>query len=104
MAVGGEREKAAAAAAATVNEATARNLLERFQLTSAPTSQQQQSIPSPQMTVDQQPQQQKQQSQSQQKQTVMLRAPRKNSTNIPPMLLQSLKEVVPSLAFRGERI
>ncbi|VDM23669.1 unnamed protein product [Hydatigera taeniaeformis] len=110
MAVGGEREKAAAtAAAATVNEATARNLLERFQLTSAPTpQQQQQSAPSPQMIVDPQPQpppqqqqqQQQQHSQSQQKATVMLRAPRKNSTNIPPMLLQSLKDVVPSLAFR----
>ncbi|KAL5971720.1 Upstream stimulatory factor 1 [Taenia solium] len=101
MAVGGEREKAAAAAAAAkVNEATTRNLLERFQLTSAPAPQQQQSVPSPQVTVDQQPPQQQQQSQSQQKQTVMLRAPRKNSTNIPPMLLQSLKEVVPSLAFR----
>ncbi|CDS36549.1 upstream transcription factor 1 [Echinococcus multilocularis] len=98
MAVGAEREKAAAAAVAavTVNEATTRNLLERFQLTSAPTPQQQQSLPSPQITVEQQ----QQQSQTQQKQTVMPRAPRKNSTNIPPMLLQSLKDVVPSLAFR----
>ena len=102
MAVGADHEKAATVAAAAVNEATARNLLERFQLTTTSSStlpsqlqqQQPQTIPSP---VEQ-----PNQSQNQVQPPVLLRAPRKNSTNIPPMLLQTLKDVVPTLAFRGE--
>uniref|UniRef100_A0A5K3EZG6 BHLH domain-containing protein n=1 Tax=Mesocestoides corti TaxID=53468 RepID=A0A5K3EZG6_MESCO len=70
---------------AAVTDGNQRALLERFQLSSATASPR---PPSPQAS-------------SEQVTVSSLRAPRKNSTNIPPMLLQSLKDVVPSLALRG---
>ncbi|VDL57777.1 unnamed protein product [Hymenolepis diminuta] len=102
VAVGNEREKAAAAAvaASAVNEPTTRSLLERFQLNSTsnppPVPPQQ---PSP--TVVQSGQLDGQRQISAGASASLPRPPRKNSTNIPPMILQSLKGVVPPINFRA---
>ncbi|VDO03349.1 unnamed protein product [Rodentolepis nana] len=105
VAVGNERKKASAAAAvaaSAVNEPTTRSLLERFQFNSSTTSNPPPALPQqPSPTVVQAAQLDGGQRQMSAGVNASLpRAPRKNSTNIPPMILQSLKGVVPPINFR----
>lgn len=103
VAVGNERKKASAAAAAAasaVNEPTTRSLLERFQFNSSTTSNPPPAPPQqPSPTIIQPGQLDGQRQISANANTSLPRAPRRNSTNIPPMLLQSLKGVVPPINF-----
>nr|CDS34233.1 upstream transcription factor 1 [Hymenolepis microstoma] len=103
VAVGNERKKASAAAAAAasaVNEPTTRSLLERFQFNSSTTPTPPAPPQQPSPTVVQPGQLDGQRQMSAGANASLPRAPRKNSTNIPPMILQSLKGVVPPINFR----